>query len=312
MDSFRILLALHGPRVRADLATELRSRGWILTVSRNLADTWAAAQDPHLDAILLAPLSNRPEAPELASLVRCAAEPGGPALLVLTDEPARLETHAEHLDDFLSPADDADVISRRLRFSIARNRALARLQRDRESLRAETTTDYKTGLRNDRYFAERCRIDAARSARDGRCLGVLMIDLDNFKAVNEDFGHPFADAILAEVAEVLRRGLRPFDTAARIGGDEFAVLLPATNMRDAQRIGERLRSEIEALRVDDRDEACVTATVGAASWDPLRGETFEESLAGADRALREAKRTGRNRVESHDGPRGEEVGAARA
>jgi two-component system cell cycle response regulator len=304
MDSFRILLALHGDQAPSDLATELRARGWILQVSRNLADTWAAAGSDDLDAVLLAPLSSQPGDPELASLVSRASEADGPALLVLTDEPARLEAHADQLDDFLSPEDPADVISRRLRFSIARKRSLKRLRQDTESLRAASTTDYKTGLCNDRYFDERCRIDAARAARDGRCLGLLMIDLDEFRQVNKDFGHPFADRVLGKVGDVLRASLRPFDTAARVGGDEFAVLLPDAGLRDARRIAERLRTEIEALPFEqDGVTATITVTVGAASWDPMSDESFEDTVAGADKALMGAKLSGRNKVVSHEGPK---------
>lgn len=312
MDAFRILLALHGPQAPSDLATELRARGWILDLTRNLADTWAAARRPGLDAVLLCPLSPHADDAELMSLLRLAAEPGGPALIVLTTEPARLESHAERLDDFLAPDDDADLVSRRLRFSIARKRALMRIHADRDELKATSTTDHKTGLRNDRYFDERCRIDSARSARDGRCLGLLMIDLDNFRELNRVHGHPFADRVLGEVGAVLARSIRPFDTAARVGGDEFAVLLPDANLRDVRRIGERLRTEIEALAMEREGQpAHVTVTVGAASWDPLRGESFEDVLKGTDRVLMAAKQAGRNRVETREarsGPDAVEAG----
>ena len=311
MDAFRILLAQHGPQAGSDLSAELRSRGWLLDVTHNLAETWALARDASVDAILLIPLSSRPEEPELASLVELAEAPDGPALLVLTEQPARLESLAEHLDDFLAPDDGPDVISRRLRFSIARRRALARLHRESESLRSATTTDFKTGLRNDRYFDERCRIESARAAREGRCLGLLLLDLDTFKAINDDHGHPFADRVLAEVGRVLQQGLRPFDTAARIGGDEFAVLLPDAGPRDVRRIGERLRVMIEAMTFDREGvDIGVTVSIGAASWDPLANGTFDASLRGADGVLRAAKRAGRNRVLIHDGPAGDEVASS--
>ncbi|RKY21628.1 MAG: hypothetical protein DRQ55_03820 [Planctomycetota bacterium] len=303
MHTFRILLALHGDQAPDDLATELRARGWILSVTRNLADTWTATGVPAPDAVLLAPLSSEPDDPELASLVQRAAESDGPALLVLTDQPARLEAHADQIDDFLAPDDAVDIISRRLRFSIARKRSLVRLRRDTESLRAASTTDYKTGLRNDRYFEERCRIDAARAARDGRCLGLLMIDLDKFRRVNKEFGHPFADQVLGQVGEALLESLRPFDTAARVGGDEFAVLLPDAGLRDVQRIAERLRARIEALSFEqDGRKAQITVTVGAASWDPMSDESFQDTLRGADHALMSAKSNGRNQVVSHQSP----------
>jgi len=251
--------------------------------------------------VVLSPLGSSTGEAELASLMALAEQPGGPALLVLTDSPACLEEHAESLDDFLSPDDDIDRICRRLRFSIARRRALARLHEDRQSLLKATTTDYKTGLRNDRYFFDRCRIDCARSTRDGRCLSLLMLDLDGFKGVNDEFGHPFADEILGRIGQHLQSTLRPFDTAARIGGDEFAILLPDTNLRDAARIAERVRATIEKTHfTQDGKTARVTVTIGVASWDPLRNDDFEDTLRGADSMLLSAKKAGRNRIALYD------------
>ncbi|MFT7465566.1 MAG: diguanylate cyclase (GGDEF)-like protein [Pseudohongiellaceae bacterium] len=281
-----------------DLETELRARGWGVAITHNLADTWARARSGELDAVVLSPLGSTTGEAELASLMDLAEQAGGPALLVLTDSPACLEEHAESLDDFLSPGDDIELICRRLRFSIARRRALARLHEDRQSLLQATTTDYKTGLRNDRYFHDRCSIDCSRSLRDGRCLGLLMLDLDGFKQVNDEFGHPFADEILARIGKLLQTALRPFDTAARVGGDEFAILLPDTNLRDAGRIAERLRSTIADTHFTlDGLTARVTVTIGVGSWDPLRNMLFDDTLRAADAMLLKAKKAGRNRVE---------------
>lgn len=300
-DAFKVLLALHGALPGNDLETELRARGWGVAITHNLADTWACARSGELDAVVLSPLGSTTGEAELASLMGLAEQAGGPALVVLTDSPACLEEHAESLDDFLSPLDDIDLICRRLRFSIARRRALARLHEDRQSLLRATTTDYKTGLRNDRYFNERCRIDCARSTRDGRCLGLLMLDLDGFKAVNDEYGHPFVDEILGRIGQLLQNALRPFDTAARIGGDEFAILLPDTNLRDAARIAERLRATIEDTHfTQDGMTARVTVTIGVASWDPLRSDAFDDTLRAADAMLLSAKKAGRNRVALHD------------
>lgn len=300
-DAFRVLLALHGTLPGNDLETELRARGWGVTVTHNQADTWGRAQLQDLDAVVLSPLGAGANEAELTSLLSLAEQPRGPALLVLTNSPACLEEHAERLDDFLSPDDDVDLICRRLRFSIARRRALARLHEDRQSLLQATTTDYKTGLRNDRYFYDRCRIDCARSTRDGRCLGLLMLDLDGFKKVNDQFGHPFVDEILGRLGQLLQSTLRPFDTAARVGGDEFAILLPDTNLRDAARIAERLRATIEDTHfTQDGKTARVTVTIGVASWDPLRSDAFDDTLRAADATLLAAKKAGRNRIALYD------------
>jgi diguanylate cyclase (GGDEF)-like protein len=146
-------------------------------------------------------------------------------------------------------------------------------------------------------------METARGLREERPVGVLVIDLDEFKTINDDHDHVFGDYVLRKVAEVLRGALRPFDTAARMGGDEFAVLLPGTTVEAARRIAERLRLAVAALVLrQGGHETGASITIGAASWDPKGDEPFEETLRGADRALLSAKRAGRNRVAVYAGP----------
>ena len=304
MDDLTILLALHAPLRARDLPREMLDlgpgSGLVLTTTRNQADTWAALRRLQPDAVLLVPCQPQPGSTELASLLRPPAGASPPALLVLTDQPAYLESHAEVIDDFLSPGDPAELIARRLHFAVARLRSRTKLREEREHLLLASSTDYKTGLANDRQFAEMCRIECARAVRENHALGVLMIDLDNFKDVNDDHDHEFGDLALRKVADTLRDGLRPFDTPARKGGDEFAVLLPNATLSSVRTIAERLRANVEALQLEDRGHSTgITVTIGVAAWHPDDSESFDEALLGADQALLAAKDAGRNQVAVH-------------
>jgi diguanylate cyclase (GGDEF)-like protein len=156
-----------------------------------------------------------------------------------------------------------------------------------------SVTDPLTGLLNRRYLDERVAEEIARSKRYGSATSLMMIDVDDFKAYNDTFGHPAGDAALKVVGDVLKDTLRSADVAARYGGEEFAVLLPQTTRDEAAQIGERLRLRIEAARFPERS---VTISVGIADQT---AETMapEDLISKADMALYKAKRMGRNNVQ---------------
>lgn len=155
-------------------------------------------------------------------------------------------------------------------------------------------TDALTGLQNRRAFDESLAREAGRSQREQKPLVALLLDVDHFKTVNDDFGHPVGDAVLAGIGAVLAKSLRPYDVAARYGGEEFVALLPGASMVDGRAVAERIRAAIAAMRVDVCPRP-VTASLGVASL--ARGELPEQLVARADAALYRAKRSGRNRVE---------------
>jgi diguanylate cyclase (GGDEF)-like protein len=304
MDEFQILLALHAPLPGRDLAAQLRARGFSVEVSRNQADTWAALRDRPPHAVLLAPVRQSGDSTELLSLLSLrAAEDSHPALVVLTDRPDFLDERAGEIDDFLGPDDPAEHIARRLVYAIARQTVRRRLADEKQRLLRASSTDFKTGLANDRQFSETCRIECARAIRENHWLGVLMIDLDDFKAINDQHDHDFGDHVLRQLAETLRESLRPFDTPARKGGDEFAVLLPSADLETACTIAERLRSTFSELEiVHEGHHAHASITIGVAAWHPESEETIGQVLRNADRALLAAKDSGRNRVLAHRDP----------
>jgi diguanylate cyclase (GGDEF)-like protein len=164
-------------------------------------------------------------------------------------------------------------------------------------------TDVLTGWHNRRYLQLRMAEEVARAARDGTCLVALMLDVDHFKRVNDQWGHASGDIVLAELAHRIESQVRASDIAARYGGEEFVVLLPATNALAGQRLAERIRSAVSATPIDigHDDSVTITASIGIAVLAPDRAardfKTLGDSLlARADVALYRAKAAGRNCV----------------
>ena len=160
----------------------------------------------------------------------------------------------------------------------------------------EAMTDPLTGLANRRRFLDQLAAEAKRRSRSGRPVALIAADLDDFKLVNDQHGHQSGDEVLRAFAEVLRMTLREIDVPARIGGEEFAILLPETDAAGAAVVAARLRERVAALRIEAPDGGwlSVTASFGVASCPPV--ERAEDLPAAADEALYEAKSGGKNRV----------------
>ncbi|HMQ05009.1 MAG TPA: diguanylate cyclase [Pyrinomonadaceae bacterium] len=156
-----------------------------------------------------------------------------------------------------------------------------------------SVTDPLTGLLNRRYLEERITEEITRSKRHRFSLSLMMLDVDDFKAYNDSFGHPAGDSALRIVAEILKETLRGADVAARYGGEEFAILLPQTSSEEAAQIGERIRKRIERTEFPERS---VTVSIGIASCSN-EVETTRDLISAADVALYAAKNQGRNNVQ---------------
>jgi diguanylate cyclase (GGDEF)-like protein len=162
--------------------------------------------------------------------------------------------------------------------------------------RREATTDPLTGLANRRRFLEQLQIEAKRRSRSGRAVSLVMADLDDFKLVNDRHGHQSGDEVLRAFANVLRETLRDIDVPARLGGEEFAVLLPESDAEGAATVARRLRERVATLTIaaPDGTPLTITASFGVASCPPL--ERVEDLPGAADEALYAAKREGKDRV----------------
>ena len=162
-------------------------------------------------------------------------------------------------------------------------------------LKAEqgSRTDELTGLFNRRYFEEQLEDDLARCSRYGGMFSLFMLDLDNFKAYNDIYGHPSGDKLLNQIGRIIRNSIRSADKAFRYGGDEFIVVLPETKDEDACVVAERTRERIVAVM--EAKQAGVTCSIGLASY-PSDGVLLDELVTAADTALYHAKETGGNRI----------------
>jgi diguanylate cyclase (GGDEF)-like protein len=168
----------------------------------------------------------------------------------------------------------------------------SRLAEDKLKLLA--STDYLTGLWNRRYFTESVERELKRADRYSRIFSLIMMDLDNFKQVNDNFGHSCGDQVLIRLAGILKERLREVDTVARLGGEEFAILLPDTDAKPAYNLAEELRETIAAAKITvDDQEVNFTVSVGVSTCHRDLKDV-DRLLQEVDRALYKAKERGRN------------------
>ncbi|NPA32301.1 MAG: GGDEF domain-containing protein [Aquificae bacterium] len=173
------------------------------------------------------------------------------------------------------------------------------LKTTKEKIHYETMalTDPLTNLYNRRVFLEVAEKELSRAKRVGSPFSILLLDIDDFKRINDTYGHDVGDVVLKRVSETLRRNVRKMDLVARWGGEEFIVMLPHTNLQNAYKVAEKLRRLVENLRVKlpGGEEINVSVSVGVSAFKGHK--RLEDIIKEADLALYEAKRKGKNRVE---------------
>ncbi|WP_290061893.1 GGDEF domain-containing protein, partial [Amycolatopsis solani] len=167
-----------------------------------------------------------------------------------------------------------------------------------DQLKLAARTDQRTGLLNAIAWHQQAERALQRARTTGGRTGVLMIDLDWFKRINDTHGHPVGDDVLAEVATVLAKTVRRGDTVGRYGGEEFAVLLPDVDEAEVRAVAERIRVRIRALRITTPagEPVALSATIGAALHPAEPEAGLDEVIRAADEALYAGKKAGRDRV----------------
>ncbi len=178
---------------------------------------------------------------------------------------------------------------------IAILKSFAALVVDEFELRRIAQTDYLTGAATRRSFTLELEKSLARFGRTSRPTALIYLDIDHFKRVNDQYGHPAGDKVLKTVSEALTRRLRQTDTFGRLGGEEFGILLENTSSEQAIETAELLRAEVESIIVPNDPPLRVTASFGLAMLS-IQASSVREWMTAADEALYDAKRTGRNRV----------------
>ena len=162
-----------------------------------------------------------------------------------------------------------------------------------QAVKEQAITDGMTGLYNRRYFEEYIKKEAIRAMRQNQKFTVIGLDLDHLKQINDTYGHNYGDIAIKAIAEVLKSNARSIDIAARMGGEEFNLILPAVDIEGGCIAAERIRKAIESVKLDKIGH--ITASLGVATY-PDQSDDIQELLELTDQAMYESKRNGRNRV----------------
>lgn len=214
---------------------------------------------------------------------------------------ARREPRTKHegfdagIDQYVEKPFDVGEMDARIRSMIEKSKMYRKLE-------VAATVDEKTGLANYRVFQEKLEEEWRRADHHGQHLSVAMLDVDDFRRLNESVGHPAADRVLREFAVLVAGGAQAADLPARYGGEEFVLIMPHTNRERAMRVAERIRTAVADFSFLEPDHPVrVTVSVGVATFSPgLDIASAEQLVAAADRALYAAKNAGKNRVVAHE------------
>ena len=202
-------------------------------------------------------------------------------------------------DDYLVKPVEGRELAARIKALLAKKSYLDKLHAHYEQALSSAISDGLTGLYNQTYFKKFLDLELKRSLRQHYPTSLLMLDLDDFKGLNDRFGHPAGDRVLRETAGLIRAAIREVDLAARYGGEEFAVVLPYSDAQGARVVSERILGAIRSLCLEDDQGARldpVTASIGIAVCPDDAGDA-ETLIQQADAMLYEAKNKGKNRVE---------------
>jgi two-component system cell cycle response regulator len=276
----------------------LQRDGILSDRARSIAEALQLVEAKDYDLIVLSLSMATEDALHLAASLRAAEETRDLPMLLLAEPEQRtriLRGFDMGANDWLLLPLDENELRVRARNQIRRKFYQDRLRADLGLALEMAVIDPLTGLYNKRYLMRHLR--ALLEGGQPRPIAVLMIDVDHFKTVNDDFGHGVGDRALQAVAGALRSNTRVFDSVARYGGEEFVVVMPATDPENAAIAGERLRAAVEALRFETANGTPCHLTVSIGTVCCGSAACSPESLLGnADQALYDAKREGRNRV----------------
>lgn len=201
------------------------------------------------------------------------------------------------VNDYISRPVDRNELQARVRTQIRRHRYAMELRESVNNTMALAVTDELTGLYNRRYFDRHLNVMLNKAQEQDRDVALMILDIDHFKAVNDNHGHDAGDAVLREFAARLKRNIRGVDLACRFGGEEFVVLMPDTDTGQAEAVAERVRQAIAEKPFEIGAARALSVTVSAGvSLNETHADTPESLIKRADVALYRAKREGRNRV----------------
>ncbi|PNU18707.1 hypothetical protein C2E25_16320 [Geothermobacter hydrogeniphilus] len=241
--------------------------------------------------------------PAVEMLVDSVAEKAVEVFAGFDLDPGEMRPYSEMLQEANEELGEMNLSSEQLLLEVKQanqknEKLAAELRQANSKLRELVFRDGLTGLYNHRYFQEMVDHEMGRVIRYGSCFSLLMFDLDHFKQVNDNYGHPVGDLVLKNIAEAVTASVRTSDVVARYGGEEFAVILPETDPSGLRVFAERLRRRVEKLETEvNRDKVLVTISIGGTTYQPGVAKVDKFSVIDtADRALYQSKALGRNRV----------------
>jgi diguanylate cyclase (GGDEF)-like protein len=287
---FNVLVVDDEPDKRQLLAFALEMEGYQVQTAADGAEGLAATESAPPDLIITDVMMPRMDGYEMVRRIR--SNPQTKFIPVIIQSAARGEARDIRLGSevgalgYITDPTDLDLLR-------ARARTLLEFKNYLDSCEEAAFTDHLTGLANRRRFERQLEKEVSRSERYKHRFCLLLVDLDNFKTVNDTYGHDSGDEAIRSLANALQAGTRGIDTSARIGGDELAVILPETDLARGLEVAERLRERVRTMHVPGVGR--ISASFGIAEY-PSHAATGRDLYAASDAALYDAKRRGRDRV----------------
>lgn len=309
-----ILVMNHGRDALGDLCTALANAGYEVHVGDSLAQSHRILGKFRPDLVVLNPLVLVPGGVELELLEGLQRdEDPVPVLLLVEDLAALAEARQMRIpfrDFLLQPYAPIECLQR-VELALQQRARIRSLHVRARQLESQVSIDFKTGLISELYFKRILGTEWKRAQRHQHPLSLLLIDVDNFKGINDTTEYAFGDVVLSRVAESLKGNIRETDYAARCGGDEFCVLLPHTSPAEAVQTALRIRQRISGMVVSNPNyERQVTVSIGVDSYDGRTPGTVDGLRRNANRALHECKRRGKNQVWLYTGKESELQGSS--
>ncbi len=285
------------------IAQTVGALGHRTTIATTWTDALRAFDASSVDIVLMDAVMPTVDGFKLTRMLRARASSYVPIVFLtsLADAQARQLGVTVGADDFLSKPVDALELKMRLTAMLRIRRLTLDLETKGKTLARLANLDPLTGVENRRSMDERLAQELARARRYKHPLSVLMLDLDHFKRVNDDFGHAVGDAVLVFLGQLLEEITRTCDMVHRYGGEEFVIIVPETGSKAAMLLGERIRAAVIARSPTATEAGRQTLSIGIAGTDQWADEVEgTQLLYGADMALYRAKAAGRDRVERYE------------